>query len=77
MTDDLKVKREEDTQIRERTATQCARFLSTLMLGEILDTGPDSHVLAVPGGWIFYHKGITSTFVPQPPGKINKIILPK
>ena len=40
----------------------------------------NSHVLAVPNGWIFYeqHKaGITSTFVPAPPPTAHRTLAEK
>ena len=81
--DQIKEQRDKEHANRVTNATQCAHLLSTLMLGEVLNTGPQSHVLAVPGGWIFvdhYNAGATSTFVPQPPSRApslaDKIIVP-
>jgi hypothetical protein len=66
----LEEQRKKELQDRQDQAFARARALSTLMLGEILDLGDQTQIMAVPGGWIFTqtHKaGITSTFVPQPP----------
>jgi len=69
-------------QHRKEAAMQRAQALSTLLLGEMLDLGPDITVMAVPNGWVFTqrHKaGITSTYVPmpqQPQIEQQKIVLP-
>ena len=73
-------KQAEEQANRVNDANHCKHLLSTLMLGERLDTGPNSHVLAVPNGWIFYeqHKaGITSTFVPAPPPTAHRTLAEK
>jgi hypothetical protein len=83
---DLEEKRKAELAERQNQAYARARALSTLMLGEILDLGDHTQIMAVPGGWIFTqtHKaGITSTFVPQPPLQPHQvqpepaIVLPK
>ena len=63
--------KKQELQRRVVEGNRVKDLLSNLILGERAQTGGEgSHVLAVPGGWIFYdtHKaGITSTFVPVPP----------
>ena len=70
---------EKEYEQRKVQAQQCANALSTLMLGEVLNTSTEATVMAVHGGWIFTstHKaGITSTFVPQPPRKPSTVQTP-
>ena len=67
--DELTQQRQNNIQQRQQHATERAQALSNLMLGEILDLGPETSVMGVPNGWLFTqtHKaGITSTFVPAP-----------
>lgn len=74
--DELEARRKAEIEQRQQNAMARANAMSTLMLGERLDLGDQTVIMAVPGGWIFSttHKaGITSTFVPQPVQKPNLV----